>query len=104
MAKGKFDVLMSLDGRWPAFVTLGSGKFFGESSLLDNAPRSAFVRAKGKHGLLYVLRKTDLKAILRESPGAVRFPEACCSFVFRAFSYDFVPPSLGWNRAGDACG
>ena len=50
---------------------LGVGKFFGESSLLDNAPRNAYVRAR-KAVLLYVLRKADLKAILRDTEAQVR--------------------------------
>jgi CRP-like cAMP-binding protein len=65
VAKGEVEVLTSLDT--PPFATLGGGKFFGESSLLESAPRNAFVFAR-KAALLYVLRKSDLKPILRDSP------------------------------------
>eukprot|EP01043_Picozoa_sp_COSAG02_P016469 COSAG02_NODE_725_length_18021_cov_392.218279_12_plen_1174_part_00 len=67
IAKGNVEVLTSLDT--PPFATLGVGKFIGESSLLDNTPRNAFVFAR-KAALLYVLRKSDLKPILRKSPEA----------------------------------
>ena len=67
VAHGEVEVLTDLDT--PAFATLTAGKFFGESSLLESTPRNACVRAR-KTVLLYVLRKTDLKPILRESPEA----------------------------------
>jgi CRP-like cAMP-binding protein len=65
VAKGKLEVLMSLD--LPAFAKLRVGKFFGESSLLDYAVRSAYVRAR-RPSILHVLRKESLKEILRDSP------------------------------------
>ena len=70
VAQGSLEVLLqSLDE--PPIAKLGVGKFFGESSLLDNAPRNAYVRAR-KAVLLYVLRKADLKAILRDTEAQVR--------------------------------
>jgi CRP-like cAMP-binding protein len=66
VAKGKVDVLMSLDQ--PPFVKLRLGKFFGESALLDNAVRSAYVRGSSKGAVLLVLDKDGLKDILRTDP------------------------------------
>eukprot|EP01043_Picozoa_sp_COSAG02_P045725 COSAG02_NODE_4212_length_5624_cov_12.618281_2_plen_255_part_00 len=66
VAKGKVEILMSLDQ--PPFVKLRLGKFFGESALLDNAVRNAYVRASSKGTVLLVLEKDNLKEILRNEP------------------------------------
>ena len=67
VANGEVEVLTSLDT--PAFATLGVGKFFGETALLESVLRNAYIQAR-RTALLYVLRKSDLKPILRASPGA----------------------------------
>lgn len=66
VVKGKLEVLMSLDQ--PPFVKLRAGKCFGESALLDNAVRSAYVRASAKTVVLDVLQKDTLLQILRDAP------------------------------------
>jgi CRP-like cAMP-binding protein len=67
VAKGEVEALIELGA--PAFATLGPGKFFGESSLLEAAPRNAFVQAP-RTALLYVLRRGDLEPVLERFPDA----------------------------------
>jgi signal-transduction protein with cAMP-binding, CBS, and nucleotidyltransferase domain len=62
---GEAEVLASLDE--PPFVTLKEGTFFGETALLVEAPRNAYVRAS-KTMEMYVLSKTNLHAVFLEFP------------------------------------
>ena len=48
-------------------IALGTGSFFGEMALLDGAPRSATVMAKGPVGCLAITRPRFLK-LLRDEP------------------------------------
>ena len=65
IVRGEAEVLTALDE--PAFITLKEGSFFGESALLTEEPRNAFVRAK-KTLQLYVLSKTSLAEVFKEFP------------------------------------
>jgi CRP/FNR family transcriptional regulator, cyclic AMP receptor protein len=58
---------LSDDGREKILEFLEEGDFFGEMSLLDNAPRSASVRALVETRILALSRK-DFLAVLRRSP------------------------------------
>jgi CRP/FNR family transcriptional regulator, cyclic AMP receptor protein len=60
-------VLIGEDGREVILSVLGSGTFFGEMALIDDAPRSAHVIAMEDSTLL-VLRREDFQARLRSSP------------------------------------
>ena len=58
---------LSDDGREKILEFLEAGDFFGEMSLLDNAPRSASVRALGEVRVL-ALSRSDFLNVLRRSP------------------------------------
>jgi CRP/FNR family transcriptional regulator/CRP/FNR family cyclic AMP-dependent transcriptional regulator len=58
---------LSDDGREKILEFLDAGDFFGEMSLLDNAPRSASVRALAESRVL-ALSRSDFLAVLRRSP------------------------------------
>jgi CRP/FNR family transcriptional regulator, cyclic AMP receptor protein len=58
---------LSDDGREKILEFLEDGDFFGEMSLLDNAPRSASVRALADTRIL-ALSRADFLAVLRRSP------------------------------------
>ncbi len=58
---------LSDDGREKILEFLDAGDFFGEMSLLDNAPRSASVRALADTRIL-ALSRADFLAVLRRSP------------------------------------
>ena len=58
---------LSDDGREKILEFLEAGDFFGEMSLLDNAPRSASVRALTETRIL-ALSRSDFLAVLRRSP------------------------------------
>ncbi|MDH5307914.1 MAG: cyclic nucleotide-binding domain-containing protein, partial [Myxococcales bacterium] len=58
---------LSDDGREKILEFLEAGDFFGEMSLLDNAPRSASVRALVETRVM-ALSRTDFLAVLRRSP------------------------------------
>jgi CRP/FNR family transcriptional regulator/CRP/FNR family cyclic AMP-dependent transcriptional regulator len=58
---------LSDDGREKILEFLEAGDFFGEMSLLDNAPRSASVRALTETRIL-ALSRNDFLAVLRKSP------------------------------------
>ena len=58
---------LSDDGREKILEFLEAGEFFGEMSLLDNAPRSASVRALVDSRIL-ALSRADFLAVLRRSP------------------------------------
>jgi CRP-like cAMP-binding protein len=60
---GRVEILR--DGR--SFGAYGPGDFFGEMSLLDNAPRSATIRALDPTRCL-MLSSWDFKALLEEYP------------------------------------
>lgn len=60
-------VLIGEDGREVILSVLGSGTFFGEMALIDDAPRSAHVIAMEDSTLL-VLRREDFQSRLRSSP------------------------------------
>jgi CRP-like cAMP-binding protein len=58
---------LSDDGREKILEFLDAGDFFGEMSLLDNAPRSASVRALVESRVL-ALSRSDFLTVLRRSP------------------------------------
>jgi CRP-like cAMP-binding protein len=58
---------LSDDGREKILEFLEAGDFFGEMSLLDNAPRSASVRALSETRIL-ALSRADFLAVLKRSP------------------------------------
>jgi CRP/FNR family transcriptional regulator/CRP/FNR family cyclic AMP-dependent transcriptional regulator len=58
---------LSDDGREKILEFLETGAFFGEMSLLDNAPRSARVRALTETRVL-ALSRSDFLNVLRRSP------------------------------------
>ncbi len=58
-------VLIERDGR--ALGMFGTGDFFGEMSLLDNAPRSATIRAVDDSVCL-MLSSWDFKSVLERTP------------------------------------
>jgi CRP/FNR family transcriptional regulator, cyclic AMP receptor protein len=58
---------LSDDGREKILEFLEDGDFFGEMSLLDNAPRSASVRALTETRVL-ALSRSDFLAVLQRSP------------------------------------
>lgn len=58
---------LSDDGREKILEFLEAGDFFGEMSLLDNAPRSASVRALTETRVL-ALSRSDFLNVLRRSP------------------------------------
>src|SRR5262249_18355197 len=67
VARGEVDVM---DGEH-VVATLGEGSFFGEVSLLTDAPRTADVRAKTICDL-YVLQKEEFLAVLDDHPRFAR--------------------------------
>jgi CRP-like cAMP-binding protein len=63
--RGEAEVLTSLDGM--AVSTLLPGSFFGETGVLEQAPRSAYVRAKTTMQV-YALKKTSLDTLVSDFP------------------------------------
>ena len=67
IAEGRVQVSkLSNDGREKILEFLDAGDFFGEMSLLDNAPRSASVRALVESRVL-ALSRSDFLAVMRRS-------------------------------------
>jgi CRP/FNR family transcriptional regulator, cyclic AMP receptor protein len=60
-------VLQTADGKETVLATLLPGEFFGEMSILDEAPRAATARAV-KAARVMVLRREDFKRYLHECP------------------------------------
>jgi CRP/FNR family cyclic AMP-dependent transcriptional regulator len=70
VSKGQVAVTVPTDdGQHVTLDYLGPGGFFGEISLLDGGPRTATVRAT-ELAELYVLRRDDFHAFLRQRPAA----------------------------------
>jgi len=61
---------ISTDGRERILHTLSPGATFGELSLLDGGPRSAFATAM-EPGILLVLGRDDFRAAIRSDPGLI---------------------------------
>ena len=64
LLKGTADVLLSLKAK-PVF-TLEVGSFFGETALIEDQPRNAFVRATTRVEVL-ILAKTDFHEVMAGS-------------------------------------
>jgi Tfp pilus assembly protein PilZ len=65
--KGSVDVMKKVsDNESQTLVTLKAGDFFGEMSLVDNAPRSAGIRAKDDLALLSI-SKQDIEFLMDAS-------------------------------------
>jgi hypothetical protein len=70
IVRGEVEVLSNLETA--AFATLEKGNYFGEASLLGDAPANAFVRAK-RTVQVYALKKECLLETFKV------FPEVACS-------------------------
>lgn len=68
IVKGSIDIIkMTEKGPGQILVTLGKGDFFGEMSLIDDAPRSASAMA-GEESVLLSINKKDFTLLLDSSP------------------------------------
>lgn len=68
LAEGEVSVLLeATDGKETVLATLHPGDFFGEMSILDEAPRAATVRAV-KSSRILILRREDFRRYLHECP------------------------------------
>ena len=68
---GEVEVICGKDADAQRLGFLGKGSFFGESALLTEEPRNAFVRAS-KTLQLYVLSKESLSEVFTEFPDVER--------------------------------
>ncbi len=68
IVKGEVDIIKTADkGPGQVLVTLKSGDYFGEMSLIDDAPRSASARAS-VDSTLFSIKKNDLALLLDNAP------------------------------------
>jgi CRP/FNR family transcriptional regulator, cyclic AMP receptor protein len=68
VAEGEVAVILeAADGKETVLATLQSGDFFGEMSILDEAPRAATARAV-KASRVLVMRREDFRRYLHECP------------------------------------
>jgi CRP-like cAMP-binding protein len=72
ICSGKVEVYVERDGRSFVLASLEPGDYFGEMALIDEAPRSASVRAVGD-ARLTALNRRDLRAAL-DAPGGAIWP------------------------------
>jgi len=71
LAEGKLRISIQIPGVGEeALAILGPGEIVGEMSLVDDAPRSADVRAHEGHALVYVLSRTVFRQLLESGDPA----------------------------------
>lgn len=63
---GVVEVIKEINGRKVVVAELGKGDFFGEMSLLENMPRSATIKAKGKVNALVLTSGSFMLQIKRD--------------------------------------
>eukprot|EP01043_Picozoa_sp_COSAG02_P044433 COSAG02_NODE_3968_length_5975_cov_18.110279_1_plen_1346_part_10 len=66
VARGAAEVLNTLEG--PAFSKLTEGSYCGESALLEDGPRNAYVRIQTDTAKLYALDRDNLQLVLNDHP------------------------------------
>ncbi len=72
---GEVDVVRTMRGKRRRLATLPSGCLVGQAALVDSAPRSASLRARGTVIALELDRATFERLLSRASPLALRFQE-----------------------------
>jgi CRP-like cAMP-binding protein len=75
VARGKVEVLCEINGGPRTLATLGPGTFAGQMALVDNAPRSATIRAREDVVILELSRRLFRDLLANSSPFGIRFQE-----------------------------
>jgi CRP/FNR family transcriptional regulator, cyclic AMP receptor protein len=75
VALGRVEILCELRGEQRQLASLGPGTIAGQTSLLDDAPRSATIRAGEDLVVLEISRKLFRDLLASSSPFAIRFQE-----------------------------
>ena len=75
MVAGEVDVVRVMRGKRRRLATLGAGSLVGQAALVDHAPRSASLRARGTVVAFELDRSTFERLLSRASPLAMRFQE-----------------------------
>ncbi len=75
VVQGEIDVVRSMRGKRRRLATLPPGSTVGQMALVDDAPRSASLRARGDVVALELHRSTFERLLAQASPLALRFQE-----------------------------
>jgi CRP/FNR family cyclic AMP-dependent transcriptional regulator len=100
--KGKVRIMSELEND-PSVVlaTLGPGELFGETSIIQNAPRSAFA-VSFDNTELFVLMKEDLQKLLDPAkPMAAKILQGFCNVLSRRLRGTAKPASKVFASMGD---
>lgn len=100
--RGKVRIMNELENDPSAVVaTLGPGELFGETSIIQNAPRSAFA-ISFDNTELFVLMKEDLQKLLDPSkPMAAKILQGFCNVLSRRLRGSSKAASKVFSNMGD---
>ena len=75
LVAGEVDVIRTMRGKRRRLATLGKGSLVGQAALVDHAPRSASLRARGSVLAFELDRSTFERLLAKASPLALRFQD-----------------------------
>jgi len=103
IVSGKVRIMSELEND-PSVVlaTLGPGELFGETSIIQNAPRSAFAVSFDNTTELFVVMKEDLQKLLDPNkPMAAKILQGFCNVLARRLRSTAKPASKVFANMGE---